>query len=210
VYRVDKKDQFFYYPEVNRVCSDRRNTWSSPDLSNRFKLIFENFLWKSRHLVLISIVASMVMSIGMFYVATVDTFSLVKRFAAYVGAPDGQARVALRDEIVSYLVKGIDGYLVAIVVLVLGLGLYELFIGRIDPASDTRFASNILKIESLSDLKQRLARLILLILMVEFFRTAVEIEFTTPLELLYLALGIALIGAAIYLGHSGEGQNNRQ
>jgi uncharacterized membrane protein YqhA len=174
---------------------------------SRLQSNFENFLWKSRFLVLITIVSCMVMSLGMFYVAAVDTISLVKRLAAYVITPDGQARFILRDEIVSYLVKGIDGYLIAIIVLVLALGLYELFIRRITSAADSRFASSILKIESLNDLKQRLERLILLILMVEFFRTAVEIEFSTPIELLYFALGIALIGAAIYLGHSGEGSN---
>jgi hypothetical protein len=38
-------------------------------------------------------------------------------------------------------------------------------------------------------------------------RAYVEVQFSTPLELLYLALGIALIGAAIYLSHPREGRH---
>lgn len=173
----------------------------------RLEDMFEELLWKSRLLVLVTIVASTIMSVGMFYVATLDAFSMVKRLGSYTVAQDEEAQLAIREEIVSYLVKGVDGYLIAIIVLVLGLGLYELFISRIDPADSARFSRNVLQIKSLDDLKQRLARLILLILMVEFFRAAVEVQFSTPLELLYLALGIALIGAAIYLSHPREGRH---
>ncbi len=59
---------------------------------------------------------------------------------------------------------------------------------------------------SLDDLKQRLAKLILLILMFEYFTAVMEVRYTSPVELLYLALGIALIGATIYLSSPREGQ----
>lgn len=42
------------------------------------------------------------------------------------------------------------------------------------------------------------------ILIVKFFEYVVDIRFTRPLELLYLADGIALIGLALYLSHAGE------
>ncbi len=175
---------------------------------SRIEHMFENLLWKSRLLVLVTIFANIVMSIGMFYLATLDTFFMVKRLAVYATAADGSARLAVREEIVSYLVKAIDGYLIAIIVLVLGLGLYELFINRIKSAEPSGFSCNVLQIKSLDDLKQRLARLILLILMVEFFRAVMEVRFGSPIELLYLASGIALIGATIYLGHPREGQQS--
>jgi uncharacterized membrane protein YqhA len=171
---------------------------------NRMDDMFKTFLWKSRFLVLVTTVASLIMSVGMFYVASLDTLSMVKRLSSYGSTPDGKARLAMREEIVAYLVKGIDGYLIAIIVLVFGLGLYELFIQKIDPADSIRFSRNVLQIRNLDDLKQRLARLILLILMVEFFRAAMEVPFSTPLDLLYLSLGIALIGAATYLSHPRE------
>ncbi len=171
---------------------------------SKIEEIFEGLLWKSRFLVLVTIVSCTIMSVGMFYVASMDTFSMVKRLALFAAAPDDAARLILRKEIIAYLVKGIDGYLIAIIVLVLGLGLYELFINKLDPAVTSRFSRNVLQIKSLDDLKQRLARLILLILMVEFFRAVVEIRFDNPLELLYLAVGIALLGAAIHLSHPKE------
>ncbi|MHC1742466.1 MAG: YqhA family protein [Syntrophobacteraceae bacterium] len=168
--------------------------------------MFENLLLKSRLLVLVTIFANIVMSIGMFYVATLDTFSMVKLIAVYTTAADGSARLAVREEVVAYLIKAIDGYLIAIIVLVLGLGLYELFITKISSTEAHGFSRDVLKIRSLDDLKQRLARLILLILMVEYFRAVMEVRYTSPVELLYLALGIALIGATIYLSSPREGQ----
>jgi uncharacterized membrane protein YqhA len=176
---------------------------------SRIEHMFENLLWKSRLLVLVTIFANIVMSIGMFYLATLDTFFMVKRLAAYTTAADGSARLVVREEVVAYLIKAIDGYLIAIIVLVLGLGLYELFISKISSTEAPEFSRNVLRIRSLDDLKQRLARLILLILIVEFFRAVMEVRFASPIELLYLALGITLIGATIYLGDPREGQESK-
>lgn len=83
-------------------------------------------------------------------------------------------------------------------------GLYELFINKIDPASNNKSSSNVLLIQSLDDLKNRLAKVILMILIVTFFEHVIRQDFNSALELLYLIGGIALTGLALYLTHKGE------
>jgi uncharacterized membrane protein YqhA len=56
----------------------------------------------------------------------------------------------------------------------------------------------------LDDLKSRLAKVILMILIVRFFEYALRINFSTALDLLMLAAGIALIGLSLYLSHLGD------
>jgi uncharacterized membrane protein YqhA len=63
----------------------------------------------------------------------------------------------------------------------------------------------VLHIESLDDLKNRLAKVILMILIVTFFEQVLKMKFETPQSLIYLSGGIALIGLALYLTHQREG-----
>lgn len=102
----------------------------------------------------------------------------------------------------THVVEIVDGYLLATVMLIFALGLYELFISKIDRAQGAETLSKVLVIESLDDLKARLGKVVLMILIVKFFECAVEIQFGNVLELLYLGAGIALIGLALYLSHA--------
>jgi uncharacterized membrane protein YqhA len=103
--------------------------------------MFEALLWKSRLVALIAVVASVVVSLVMFYVASIDVLSLrghVLHYHQMDLAHD--ARVTMRAEIVSYVVEVVDGYLLAAIMLIFALGLYELFISRIDIAEGSEFA----------------------------------------------------------------------
>jgi uncharacterized membrane protein YqhA len=82
--------------------------------------------------------------------------------------------------------------------------LYELFISDIDQAHGSKASSKILVINSLDDLKSRLAKVIIMILIVTLFEHALNMKLTTPIDLLYLGGSIALIAFALYLTHSGE------
>jgi len=94
----------------------------------------------------------------------------------------------------------VDGYLLAAIMLILALGLYELFVSKIDwlEGSEER-ASRLLVIHTFDDLKDRLARVVLLILIVKFFQQAVRLKYDDTQDILFLAIGILLIGGALYL-----------
>ncbi len=169
--------------------------------------IFESMLWNSRFVVVLAVVASLVTALAVFFIATVDAWYLLGHVAEYASpALDDTARADLRAASITHVVEIIDGYLLAAVLLIFALGLYELFISRIDVAQGNDASHNVLLINSLDDLKNRLAKVVLMILIVKFFEHAIGMAFANALELLYLAGGIALIGLALYLSHSHAGK----
>ena len=120
------------------------------------------------------------------------------------GGLDAAARLELRQQTVKHVVEVVDGYLLATFLLIFAFGMYELFISDIDAAKGEKAASKILVIESLDDLKSRLANVILMILVVRVFEKALEVPTGTPIDLLLLAACLVAIGLALWFAHLGQ------
>jgi len=104
--------------------------------------------------------------------------------------------------IVVYLISSLDEFLLGIILIIIALGIYELFISEIDTLKGEDIPyPNWLTFHSLDDLKAVLTKVIIIILMVYFFKSAVVLHFDTPISLLYLSIGIVLIAVANYLSH---------
>ncbi len=159
-------------------------------------------------MVVAAVIASTLGAFALFYMATVDAFYMISHLLNYASPSlDMAERVALRGETVTHVVEIVDGYLLATFLLIFGMGLYELFISKIDAAEQTDNASQVLVIHSLDDLKGRLAKVILMILIVRYFEYALSMHFESPLDLLYLASGIAFLGLALYLAHMADAKH---
>jgi uncharacterized membrane protein YqhA len=156
---------------------------------------FEKFLWNSRFVVLLAVISSLLLSVLMFVIATVDVFSLVMHIGDYFSVSD---KSAFKNELVAHSVGAIDSFLLATILLIFSLGLYELFISKIEAAEKSEQSSQVLMINSLDDLKEKLAKVILMVLVVTFFEISLKMTFSTPLELIYFALGILFVALALY------------
>jgi uncharacterized membrane protein YqhA len=166
---------------------------------------FEGSLWNSRFVILAAVAGSLFAGFAIFYMATVDVVYLVQHALHYADpSMADEARKALHDSTVTHIVEVVDGYLLATVLLIFSLGLYELFISDIDQAHGNKASSKILVISSLDDLKSRLAKVILMILIVTLFQEALKMKLAAPIDLLYLGGAIALIALALYLTHGAE------
>ncbi len=171
---------------------------------------FEAALWRSRFVVLFAVVASLAAAMAIFYMATVDVVYLVAHILHYADpALEAASRKILHDETITHVVEVVDGYLLGTVMLIFALGMYELFVSDIDEAKGSRASSNILVIENLDDLKQRLAKVIIMILIVTVFEMALQLPINTPLDLLALAGAVALVGLALYLTHASDGREHK-
>ncbi len=171
----------------------------------KIEQLFEGFMWQSRFVVLFAVIASLMSAFAMFFLTTVDAIYLWSHLLEYASPVlDTAARATLRSATITHIVEIVDGYLLATVLLIFALGLYELFISKIDMAEGAETSSNVLLINSLDDLKARLAKVILMILIVKFFEHAISLSFNSAMDLLSLAGGIALIGLALYLSHAGD------
>lgn len=170
-----------------------------------FERLFESVLWNGRFVVVVAVVASMAAATAIFYMATVDVVYLVGHMLNYADpAMASDIRKAMHDETITHVVEVVDGYLLATFMLIFALGMYELFVSDIDEARGSKTSSKILVIESLDDLKARLAKVILMILIVTLFEEALKMNLTTTLDLLYLGGAIALVGVALYFTHKAE------
>ena len=167
--------------------------------------LFEGALWNSRFMVLTAVVGSLLAGVAIFYMATVDVFNLFSHALHYADSTlTAEARKALHDSTVSHIVEVVDGYLLATVMLIFSLGMYELFISDIDQAHGSKASSKILVINNLDDLKSRLAKVILMIMIVTLFEEALNMHMGSPLDLVYFGAAIALIALALYLTHASE------
>ncbi|HHD84159.1 MAG TPA: YqhA family protein, partial [Campylobacteraceae bacterium] len=127
---------------------------------------FESVLWQTRFFVLFAVIFSMLGGIALFAVASFDIWDVVVMvFNTYAQHLHPEH---LHEEIVSGLIGAVDLYLMAIVMFIFGFGLHELFISEIDVARGG--ASRILEIHSLDQLKDKLAKVIVMVLVVSFFK----------------------------------------
>ncbi len=163
--------------------------------------LFEEGLWGSRLIVLVAVVFGLLLALGAFYLATVDVFYFFGYLREYADLSLGTgAREELRANAITAIVKAVDGYLIAAILLIFALGLYELFVSKLDAAERSGTLPRLLLIRSLDELKERISSLVLLVLVIEFFQRALKLEYTTPLDLLYFATGVLLVSGALYLG----------
>lgn len=165
---------------------------------------FERALWHTRWLALLAVAGSLLASLAAFFVASVEAVRLFAHLAEYARASTEAARHALRVGAVAQVVAVVDGYLLAVVLLIFAFGLYELFVSPLDEAQRSRQASHVLVIRNLDDLKNRLAKVIVLIMVVSFAERVLAMRLERPVDLVWAAAGIALIGLALYLLHAGE------
>lgn len=162
--------------------------------------VFENILWNGRLFILLAVIFSMLGSVLLFIVASIDIFDIAKEtYNVYV---THQHSEHFHEELVGAIIGAVDLYLIAIVMLIFSFGIYELFVSEIDPAKDAK-SSKILEIQSLDQLKDKLAKVIVMVLIVSFFKKALYTHYVSPLEMLYFAGAILALALGLYFLHKG-------
>jgi len=162
--------------------------------------VFEGVLWGSRWAILLAVIFSLILALGVLLVTTIDAIGLVGQMLSYFDLSlTEEVRSKMRLETIADVVGIVDGYLIASILIIFSLGIYELFLNKINKAEGSEFASRLLLIRSLDDLKDRLANMILLILIVKFFQQALNTKFTNAIEVLYLAVGVLFVAGALFL-----------
>ncbi len=166
------------------------------------KRVFEKILWNSSYLTLLAVWSCIVGMALLFISSALDMWSLLLEFinVHFLGHEVENFHIVL----VSHVITAVDDFLLAIVLLIFALGVYELHIDKIDFARDDPAAGKLLQIESLDDLKDRLGKVILMILIVAFFKNVLHVTFDDPLNILYMGAGIFLVSLALYFGHKSS------
>lgn len=173
----------------------------APVTMKAFERYFEKLLWSSRYMILVAVVASIVSAFIMVVLGTLDVFLVARELIRAAG--ERELTVTLGKKAFTYVITAVDAYLIATVLLIFGMGLYELFISKIDEAEKNTRSSRILIIHTLDELKEKLAKVILMVLIVTFFKFAVGLVYEDVKSLLYLGIGIFLLSLSVYFMHKG-------
>jgi len=166
--------------------------------------LFEGTLWNSRFIIVLAVVFGLIGAILLFLVASFDIYDTAKYVInTYMTHAHPEH---FHDEVMSGIIGAVDLYLIGVVMLIFSFGLYELFISEIDPAKDNNGEENqLLAIHSLDQLKDKISKVIVMVLVVGFFQKAGHTEYSTALDMLYLALSITAVSVGLYfLGKVGH------
>ena len=164
---------------------------------NFLEKLFENGLWSTRLVILLAVVFGLIGALVLFAVASVDVYNtaayVINTYATHAHPEH------FHEEIVGGIIGAVDLYLIGVVMIIFSFGLYELFISDIDPAKDEQGKENqLLAVHSLDQLKDKISKVIVMVLVVGFFQKVGHTPFNGALELLYLALSITAVAVGLY------------
>lgn len=170
--------------------------------SSTLESIFEGALWRSRFFVILAVVSSLLASMVLFIIGSLDVLDVLGKTWNYYIMHDHS--YDLHAKAVGEIIGAIDLYLIAVVLFIFSFGIYELFISIVDEA-ESENGSKILQIHSLDELKDKIAKVIIMVLVVRYFQMVLEMPFNGALEMLYLAISILGLSLALYFLHKAGG-----
>ena len=205
------------YDSYDRALTEniRRKSINFPKIleqKSKHTRTFEHILYSSRYLSILAVIGSLISSIALFLRGGMVVYESIRGF--FIDLVEGKVNPSY-EKMFEELVSSVDIFLFALVLIIFGVGVYELFITKIDPVereNDTR--PSWLRISSVDDLKSSLGKVILMVLIVSFFKHTLELskDQWSPTTLLYLSIGILLISGALYLTHKSgkEGEEGEE
>lgn len=173
------------------------------------KRVFEKTILMCRLFVILPVVFGLIGSMSLFFMATYDMIELagtVFKAVSSLHFPE-----TLHFDLVSDIIGAVDLYLIAIVLLIFSFGLYELFISEMGNSNGKKRIElpSILSISSLDELKDKLAKVIVMVLVVSFFQRVLYMKFSGALDMLYFAISIAALSIGVYLLHKDSKFKNK-
>jgi len=136
--------------------------------------LFERGLWSTRLMTLSSVIFSIIAAFALFFLASADLYhaaiSTYQYFFMSIHPENFHA------DLVAEIIGAVDLYLIALVLLIFGFGIYELFISDIDVAKDAG-GDKVLYVSSLDELKDKIAKVIVMVLIVNFFQRVLHTEY---------------------------------
>ncbi|MDF1878836.1 YqhA family protein [Sulfurimonas sp. SAG-AH-194-C20] len=166
--------------------------------------IFESSLWASRFMVIMAVIFGLIGAVVLFIVASFDIYDTAKFvLSTYLSHIHPEN---FHEDVVGGIIGAVDLYLIGVVMLLFSFGLYELFISEIDAAKDDSGKENkILAIHSLDQLKDKISKVIVMVLVVGFFQKVGHTQYNGALDMLYFALSITAVAVGLYfLGKVGK------
>ena len=156
---------------------------------------FEKLLWSVRYITILAVILSI---IAAFTLIILGGWDIIEAVIFY--NPLFDESISNNNDLLFKIISAIDLFLIGIVLLIFGFGIYELFVSEIDFAN-AKFTESTLKIRDLDQLKNKIIKVVIIVLIVKFFEKVLKFSenFTTPMDILYFGLSILSICIGYYL-----------
>ena len=155
----------------------------------------EKLLWNVRYVTLLAVTLSIISSI---YLMILGSWEILEAIIFYNPLIDSS--IQENNEVLFKIISSIDLFIIAIVLLIFGFGVYELFVSEIDFAH-SKFKDSPLIIRDLDQLKNKITKVIIIVLIVKFFERILKYSesFTSTTDILYFGLSILSICIGYYI-----------
>lgn len=165
------------------------------NFEDKIENTFERGLWALRFSILSAVIFGLIGAFILFAVASIDIYNtLILTIDYYFG---GAQPENFHTDVVGLIIGAVDLYLIGVVMLLFSFGLYELFISKIDTAR-ANDENKVLEIGSLDQLKDKISKVIVMVLVVGFFQKVGTIEYSTPMDMLFFAGSICMIAVGLF------------
>lgn len=166
-------------------------------MMQKIERIFEHTLWSSRFIIILAVIFGLIGAVLLFAVASFDIYDTA-RYVINTYATHAHP-VNFHETVVGGIIGAVDLYLIGVIMIIFSFGVYELFISDIDPAKDENGHENqLLAVHSLDQLKDKISKVIVMVLVVGFFQKVGHTVFVGALDMLYLALSITAVAVGLY------------
>ena len=156
---------------------------------------FEKILWSVRYITILPVLLSIISSVALLFLGG---WEIIEAIIFYNPLFDDS--ITSSNELLFKIISAIDLFLIGIVLLIFGFGIYELFVSEIDFAN-SKFNESTLKIRDLDQLKNKIIKVIIIVLIVKFFEKVLKFSenFKDPMDILYFSISILSICLGYYL-----------
>ncbi|HWQ63992.1 MAG TPA: YqhA family protein [Methanospirillum sp.] len=160
----------------------------------------EYWLWKFRYIALLAVFFCAFASIALFVMGTMEILSPVKEIIITTPGILTNHEQISNENILKDFIGALDLYLIAVFFLIFSFGLYELIISKIDIAHDTTDDVDhpLLQISSLDELKSKIIKVIIIILIVAFFKNVISMKMVAVSDAFMLSLAILALCIGSY------------
>ena len=193
-----KKVPAFYFSTAHSEVMDQQEHpehIKRPEEQNIVERTFERALWSSRLIVLLAVIFGALSSIVLFIAGALEVIN------TFVSAISPASLGINHSALLVGVIGAVDLFLIATVLLIFSFGIYELFISKIDVARGSEGYSTLLEISTLDDLKNKIVKVIIMVLIVSFFQRVLALELSSSLDMLMMAVSIAALCIGVYFLH---------
>ncbi|MDJ0707916.1 MAG: YqhA family protein [Leptolyngbyaceae cyanobacterium MO_188.B28] len=163
--------------------------------AKRIENIWEVFIWKFRLFALLPVIFGLLSTLNFFIIGSFEILhTLIYSFSLNSFDEDSV------EKVITSVIGGIDHYLIGVVLLIFSFGIYEIFISPLDIRLRHKEVK-ILKVATVDQLKHKIMGVIVLVLVISFFKKALSLKIESTQDLALMAGSILVVALSAYLMH---------